>query len=167
MLRRNGANEFVVQHVLAQTLANTHDTDPPVLVDWSLQRLLAILNNSAAQQNAPLPPPTLVLPSGLITENALKASILGAIRGATLPSMIPGGMFGFESSSADVGNIESAATVQCADPWWIHQDTQSIAFGIGTICPIAQLWIPRPRTNALTRTAVLYPVPPTMVPLFN
>ncbi len=167
LLKRNDADDFVVQWVLAKALANKNDTDPPTVVDWSLQRLLAILNNPVVQTLAPPLPPTLVLPPRPITEGALKTAILFAIRGATVPPLIPGGAFGFESSAADIGNIAAAATSQCGDPWWVFQDAQSVAFGNGTICPIAQLWIPRPRTNTLTRTAMLFPVPPTMVPLFN
>lgn len=165
VLRRNGALQEIIDHVMQLALAA--EDDPPVVLDWNIFKLLVVLSSPAAQVAVPPLPPGFVLPPAPITEDALKSSILNCIRGLPpQPALIPGNNFGFEATNAQVGNIAAAASLQCIHPWWAHQDAQSILMGNGTICPIARIWIPRPRSKTVDRTAMI-PLFPGVIPLFN
>jgi hypothetical protein len=167
-LRKNGATREVVDYTV--NLSRQSDDDPPVVVDWHLNILLQILNDAAVQAQAPPLPAFLLLPIVVsIDESDLKLAILRSIRGiAPFPNLLPGNTFGFESTNAQVGNITAAAMFQCLSPWWAHQDNAAITAGLGSICPIAQLWIPRPRSNTMDRTGMsALPIPPGLTPLFN
>eukprot|EP01031_Cornospumella_fuschlensis_P025741 gene25741-31088_t len=134
-------------------------------MDWRIQNLILVLSNADVQAQAPPPPQRLVLP-GEITENALKTAVLHAIRGIPpdLPILIEGNTFGFEASMQHLGGIGVAASQQCSHEWWAYQEASSVALGYGSMCPIGQMWIPRPRNATMTRF-LRGDVGPT--PLFN
>jgi hypothetical protein len=162
-MQRNGANSKTIARMLEKSLKCTDD-DPPLVADWFLENLWAVLNNPNLQVDAPALPPELVLPEPL-TISGLKRAILRSIRGAAPAPALIGETFGLECTGAQVGSVGAAAAIQCFHPWWIYQDQQSMNTNNISICPIAQLWVSRPRSNNMSRTADV-PVPDHGVPLF-
>eukprot|EP01031_Cornospumella_fuschlensis_P028275 gene28276-34142_t len=110
------------------------------------------MSNADVQAQAPPPPQRLALP-GEITDNALKTAVLHATRGIPpdQPHLIEGSIFGFEVSMQHLGGIGVAANQQCSHEWWAYQGASSIALGYGSLCPIGQMWITRPRSATMTR----------------
>jgi hypothetical protein len=163
ILARNGASPKLIEYM--EKLALAIEDDPPVVMDWMIEKLLFVLNNPIVQAGAPIPSPIL-LPIPPITEATLKTAILNSIRGPVpMPAFIPGNTFGFEATQAQVGHICATATAQSYNAWWAYQDAQSITLGNGSICPIAHIYIPLPRSNTMVRTGKSAIRPPT--PLFD
>eukprot|EP01031_Cornospumella_fuschlensis_P029622 gene29622-35757_t len=143
-----------------------------VVVNWALDVLLVMLRNVDLQAAAPeqLPPffnlPFFNLPQPL-TEAALKTAILSAIRdGCNEPKPRIIETFGFECSVAGLGSIVHAADGQAASDWWRYQNEQAMATGYPSgICPIGQLYVPRPRSQGMDRIQMSNFA--TLVPLFS
>lgn len=134
-LRENDAEGLQTQ---VEQLADNID-HPPLMVGWSLERILAALANAAFQAEAPAPPFALILPS---TEPALKAAILNYVR-------VPG-------SAPPLGNCVLPCTISefCStlinftrcefDSWFQYQCTFP-----GGVTPIGRLYVPQPRSNTV------------------
>jgi hypothetical protein len=142
ILTRNGDLEVIPQ---VRALAEDPD-DPPVIIDFSLNAVVAALNNPVLQIGAPLQPFPLALPT---TDALLKTAILNFIRAPG--SGQPVGTCVLPCTADELMYIGSSCAALAISPWILHFDHGHV----GGVSPIGRVYIPRPRSNSVLRCRIL------------
>jgi hypothetical protein len=126
----------------------TNPDDPPIIFGWAtMQNLLDLMNDPVAQANAPPQPFTAPL-VGMVTEDALRLALINLFR---VPgSAQPIGCTCLPCTGAEYGTTSGRIMLLCYHPWIHFQEAAAANAGL-VIFPLAELYIPRPRSIMLDR----------------
>ena len=148
----NGDQSIVGDQI--RTVADCPD-DPPIIFGWSSMRnLVDLLNDVVAQVNAPAQP-FLVPMVGVVDENGLRMALLNVVREPT--SALPIGFTCLPCNAAEGLSTSGNIVSMCYHPWFRFQAAAAANTGIA-IFPLAELYVPRPRSVVLDRLNARAPI---------
>eukprot|EP01031_Cornospumella_fuschlensis_P030841 gene30841-37266_t len=136
--------------------------DPPILFGWSPMRsLVDLLNNGDVQVNAPAQPFQIPL-IGVVDEIGLRMAIINHVR---VPgSAQPIGCTCLPCTGAEGLTTSGRLIALCYHPWMHFQAAAAAQAGVA-VFPLAELYIPRPRSVTVDRFNA--PAPPGGLPLWT
>ncbi len=103
--------------------------------------ILSVINSPPAQVvGAPIPPWALVYP---VTSLSFKLAVMQYVRDPL--SAQPVGTCVLPCTNAQYGTVSANIISLCYHPWFMFLNA------IAPICPIGELYVPRPRSNTVDR----------------